>query len=189
MSKESPSRPQRGPRLPQPNRTYHQDQDQDQDLPQSFLPDVNKEPVAGRARCRQTVDMFQQPGLATYLRSARQTCSQPCCFVALFCVNYCPTVNYPGSNWWTSAQARDHQYRLNYEHTRNYHAMQPHHRMQQKQLEHTTEHVNQQVKQQQQPQQMHQQGVQDMRRSKKRVRVHAMTHELRRKSPDNQFAN
>ena len=77
-SKESPERPQRGPRNPQPNRTYHQDQDQDQDLDlsQSFLPNVSVRPVAGHALCRQTVDMFQQPGLAT---------SQPCSSNALFC--------------------------------------------------------------------------------------------------------
>ena len=31
MSKASPDRPQRGPRLPQPDQTYHQDQDLDQD--------------------------------------------------------------------------------------------------------------------------------------------------------------
>ena len=153
MSKESPSRPQRGPRLSHPNQTYHQDQDQDRDAPQSFLPDVSEELVAGHALCRQTVDMFQQPGLATFLRSTRQTCSQPCCFVELFCVNCCPTTNYSGSNWWTSAQTRKHQYHLNYEDTRNHHAMQPHHRIEQKQLEHTTEHMKQQVKQQQQPQQ------------------------------------
>ena len=134
VSKESPGRPQRGLRLLHQDQTYNRDQDQDLDpSPLSSLPDISERPVAGHALCRQTVDMFQQPGLATYLRSARQTCSRPCCFVALFCVNYCPTVNYPGSNWWTSAQARDHQYRLNYENTRNYHAMQPHHRMQQQQ--------------------------------------------------------
>ena len=88
MSKESPGRPQRGPGLPQPNQTHHRDQNQDQDLPLSILPDVSEEPVAGRALRRQTVDMFQQPGLATYLRSARQTCSRSCSFVALFCANY-----------------------------------------------------------------------------------------------------
>ena len=88
MTKESPSRPQRGPRLPQHDQTYHQNQDQDLDIPRSILPDVSERPVAGRALCRQTVDMFQHPGLATYLRSARQTCSRPCSFVALFCANY-----------------------------------------------------------------------------------------------------
>ena len=86
-SKESPSRPQRGQEHHLPNQTYHRDQDLDQHLPQSFVPDVSERPVAGHAQCWLTDDMFQQPGLATYPRSAQQTCSQLGSFVSLFCVN------------------------------------------------------------------------------------------------------
>ena len=63
--------------------------------------------------------------------------------------------------------------------------MHSHHRMQQMQLQHTTEHMKQQEMQQKQQQQ----DRQEMKRSEKRVCVHAMTHELTRKSRHNHFAN
>ena len=88
VSKESPWRPQRGLRLPHQNQTYRLDQDPDLDYPLSSLPGFSKRSVSDHALCRQTVNMFQQPGLATFLRSARQTCSPPCGSTSLFCVNY-----------------------------------------------------------------------------------------------------
>ena len=65
MSKESPGRPQRGPRHPQPTWTYHQDQHQNQDLdlPQSFLPDVSEETCCWA--CTSSADRRYVPAAGT----------------------------------------------------------------------------------------------------------------------------
>ena len=84
MSKESSST-QRGPEHPHPNQT---DQlDQDLDLHQNYVPDFSERPVAGHAQCWLTDDMFQQPGLATYLRSAQLSPSRSLGSFSLFCMN------------------------------------------------------------------------------------------------------
>ena len=46
------------------------------DLPQNFVPDYSERPVAGHEQCQLTAHMFQQPGLATYPRSAHLTPSR-----------------------------------------------------------------------------------------------------------------
>ena len=71
VSKESPSRPQRGPEPPQPDQTYHENQDLD--VPRSFVPNLSERPVAGRAKCPLTENMFQQLGLATHAKSTQLT--------------------------------------------------------------------------------------------------------------------
>ena len=58
-----------------PNPTNHTNQKTPTTLTQNFMPDSSERPVAEHTLCRLTANMFQQPGPATYPRSAQPTSS------------------------------------------------------------------------------------------------------------------